>query len=224
MKPTCLSSLLLLLILGACTPATYITGTWKSPATASRQYKSVLVAALTNNTIAKATLENDMAAALGKSISTLKGINEFPPDIYGTDSSKVGIMQKVKDKHVDAIMTISIISTETESRYVPGGPPYQPLGYIYYNDFWGYYDYWYPRVYDQGYYEENKVYYIETNLYDTSDQKLVWSAQSKTYSPDELEPFSKEFANVIVSKMQEDKIIPVPEAPKKKKDNSPEGY
>jgi len=213
MKTKAICVFLTAVLLQCCSPSTYITGSWKSPATPA-PYKSVLVAALTGNTIAKATLENDMQAALGKNITTLKSIDEFPPNISSKDSSKTQLMNNVHKKNVDAILTISIISKETESRYVSGGNPYDPLGFGYYNDFWGYYDHWYPSFYGSGYYEQNKVYFIESNLYDAKTEKLVWSAQSKTYSPDDLQPFSKEFANIIAAKMRADGVLSAPPAAK----------
>lgn len=199
--------LFMIAVLTCCSPSTYITGSWKSPDPLTKQYSSILVAALTSNTIAKATLENDMAEVLAKSISVRKGIDEFPPDIYGTDSSRITLMDKVRNKNLDAILTISILSEETETRYVPGTDPYYPPVHPYYNNFWGYYSYWQPRFYDQGYYVQDKVYFIETNLYDTGNEKLIWSAQSKTYDPGDLESFSKDFADIIVMKMQADGII-----------------
>jgi len=207
MKTKAISVFLMAVLLQCCAPSTYITGSWKSPAPPA-PYKSVLVAALTANTIAKSTLENDMAAALAKNITVTKSIDEFPPNISGSDSSKREMMEKVRKKNVDAILTISIISKETESRYVSGANPYDPLGYGYYDDFWGYYNHWYPSFYGPGYYEQNKVYFIESNLYDSKTEKLVWSAQSKTYSPDDLQPFAKEFANIIAAKMREDGVLP----------------
>jgi hypothetical protein len=219
MKRRITYSLFIIILLAGCAPTTYITGSWKSPTAANKQYKSILVAAFTSNTIARSTLEKDMAAILAKNVTVLKSIDEFPPTVNNTDSSKAVIIDKMKGR-IDAILAISIISRETETRYIPGERPYDPLNYMYYNDFWGYYNYRYPTLYQQGYYEQNKVYYIETNLYDAENEKLIWSAQSKTYSPDDLEPFSKEFATVIVTKMQEEKIIPGYE---KKKDLMP-GY
>jgi hypothetical protein len=207
--------------LQCCAPATYITGSWKSPAPVS-PYKNIFIAALTENTIAKATLENSMSDAFGKQVITEKSIDEFPPGLSNNDTSHAVIIEKIKNKNADAILTISILGKETETRYVPGSRAYDPLGYPYYNDFWGYYDYWYPSFYNRGYYEQNKVYFIETNLYDTESKKLIWSAQSKTYSPDELQPFAKEFAEVIVEKLRSDKIIP--QAVKEKKSNDPAGY
>jgi hypothetical protein len=220
MKRISFFSIIICLVLNACAPSTFITGSWKSPNN-NKQYTRFLIAALTSNTITKAKLEKDMAAALGNNIYTLKSIEEFPPDISGSDSNKINLMNKVKNKNVEAIMTISIIKKETETRYVPGRSPYDPLGYTYYNNFWGYYDYWYPNFYNQGYYEQNQIYFIETNVYDTGTEKLIWSAQSKTYNPEELESFSKDFAATIVKKMTEEKLIP---ATIKKKDSNPEGY
>jgi hypothetical protein len=198
--------LLICALFECCAPSTYITGSWKSPAPL-KQYNSILVAALTNNTIAKATLENDMAKELSKNTNVLKSIDEFPPNISGSDSSKATLMNKVKNINADGILTISIISKETESRYIPGRSPYDPLGYGFNDDFWGYYSHWYPSFYDYGYYVQNKVYFIETNLYDVHSEKLIWSAQSKTYNPDDLHTFSKEFSVIIVAKMKTDGVL-----------------
>jgi hypothetical protein len=208
MKTRSFFLLLTIVLFQCCAPSTYITGSWKSPATGQKTYKSILVAALTSNTIVKDKLENDIATSLSRSANVMKSINEFPPSISNSDTNKVKIMEAVQKKNVDAILTISLLSKETESRYIPDRNPYSPLGYNYYQSFWGYYSYWYPQFYgQQGYYNQDKVYYIETNLYDTSTEKLIWSAQSKTYSPDNLEAFSKEFAEVIVTKMKTDGVL-----------------
>lgn len=195
-----------LLIIG-CGPSTVITATWKSPASATKKYNRIMVAALTSNTIAKETVENEIAMVLSNSATVLKSITEFPPDITNSDTNKVIILNKVKDTNVDAILTVSLINKETESRYIPGRSPYDPLGYSYYNSFWGYYSYIYPFAYNQGYYIQERTYFIETNLYDVETEKLVWSAQSKTYNPEDLKTFSKEFANIIVSRLKKDGIL-----------------
>ncbi|HEY0031127.1 MAG TPA: hypothetical protein VGC65_10245 [Bacteroidia bacterium] len=208
MKTRALCGLLIFIFFQCCTPTTYVTGSWKSPLPPSKQYSNILVAAFTKNTIAKATLEADMAKALATGgVTVLKSIDEFPPDIKNSDSSKITIMDKVKNRNVDAILTVSIISKETESRYVPSPSPYSPLSYGYYNNFWGYYSHWYPRFYDPVYYSTEKIYYLETNLYDVITEKLMWSAQSKTYIPDDLPAFSKEFSKIIADKMRTDGVL-----------------
>ncbi len=192
----------------SCGPSTVITGSWKNPELPSQKYNRILVAALTSNTIAKVTVENEMAAALGNSVNVLKSVSEMPPNIHNADSDKDTIMNRVKNKNIDAILTISLISKETESRYVPGANPYNPIaGYNYYDSFWSYYNYGYPYYYSPGYYIQEKIYFIETNLYDALTEKLIWSAQSRTYNPAGLEKFSKEFAAIIVAKMKKDGIL-----------------
>lgn len=196
------------IIIISCGPSTVITASWKNTDLPSQKYSRILVAALTSNIIAKVTVENEMATALGSNITVLKSITEFPPDIHNTASDKETIMNKVKNKNLDAILSISLISKETESRYIPGAHPYNPLGgYNYYDSFWSYYSYWYPHYYSEVYYIQNKIYFIETNLYDTQTEKLIWSAQSRTYNPTSLQTFSKEFAYIIVAKMKKDGVL-----------------
>jgi hypothetical protein len=199
--------MVIVLFVTGCSPSTYVTGTWKSPTPPVSHYSSILVAALTSNTIVKATLEKDLSSEITKTVSAVKSIDEFPPDISGSDSNKLNIMQGAQRKNLEAVLTVSILSKETESRYVPNRNPYSPLAFDYYQNFGGYYNYWYPSFYGPDYYQQDKVYYIETNLYDAKTEKLVWSAQSKTYSPDELNNFSKEFAVVIVNKMKADGVL-----------------
>jgi hypothetical protein len=189
------------------TQSTYITGSWKSPEPPPAKYNSILIAALTNNTIVRERVENDIFTALGSSVTATKSITEIPPSISGTDTSKTAILQTVRKKKIDAILTVSLLSQETESRYMPDRNPYSPLGYGYNQDFWGYYNYWNPQFNNQNYYSQEKVYYIESNLYDSKTEKLMWSAQSKTYSPDNLESFSREFAILIAKKMREDGFL-----------------
>jgi hypothetical protein len=208
MKQFLISALLAASILTGCMPSTVITATWKAPIVPDKKISRVLVAALTSNTIAKETVENDIATALNVNITALKSIDEFPPEISNSDTSKTEIMNRVKNKNIDAILTVSLINKETESRYIPGHSPYNPLnGFGYYDSFWGYYSYWYPYTYNQGYYIQEKVYFIETNVYSVPSGKLIWSAQSKTYDPHNLKTFSKEFATIITTKLKKDGII-----------------
>jgi hypothetical protein len=196
---------LLILIFSGCVPATMITGSWKSPTLQSKQYESILVAALTSHTVAKATVETDLADLLVKDgINVTKGIDLFPPQMINADSDRQKLMHKIRGKGIDAILTVSMIKKQTEMRYDGPAP-----GYEYYQNFWGYYSYWYPSFYNPAYYSE-QVYYIETNLYDAKTEKIMWSAQSRAYDLLDLPTFSKQFAQSIVSKLEQDQAIKAP--------------
>ena len=194
------------LFLSGCYPTTKITGSWKIPEI-SRTYHNVFVAALTGNTIAKSTIENELSTALNnKGIKTMKSMEEIPPT-YGNDSiSRSQLLERVQQSGSDAILTISLLKKETESRYVSGN--YAPVSrWDYYNSFGGYYNHWYPYAYSPGYYQKDNVYYLETNLYDTKKEVLLWSAQSRTYSYESLQALSKEYAAVVVDQMIREKVI-----------------
>jgi hypothetical protein len=199
----------LVVFFSACeTTSTVITGSWKSPKL-NKSYHSILIAALTSHAVSKSTIENELAAAFNANgMRALKSIDEFPPNMTASDSDKQVMMNKLSTSGTDAILTVSLLRKETDSRYVPGSYSYDPYGnYGYYRRFWGYYSYWYPYVYEPGYYDTGRVYYMESNLYDTNTEELIWSAQSETYNPIDLPTFAQEFANLIIDKMKKDGVL-----------------
>lgn len=192
-----------------CSSSTEITGSWKNPALKDKKYNNVFVAAFTKNINAKTTVEGDLASALQKKGTAVsRSIQVMPPNFTDSANNKEAMLKKIRKTEANAILTISLIDKETESRYVPGSYGYQPYPrFGYYGMFWGYYSYWYPQVYSPGYYVEDKTYYIETNLYDAKTEEVVWSAQSATYNPANLQRFSKEFASVIADRLSKEGLL-----------------
>lgn len=204
--------ILIALALGACKPGTEITSSWRdtdAPAVAS-DINTILVTALTPRVSARQSVENDLATALQeKGYRTVKSIEVLPPTFTnGEKPDKKELLSRISETQADAILTVALIDEETETRHVPGNYGYAPLpAFGYYGTFWGYYNNLYPSVYSPGYYEEDKVYFIETNLYDAETEKLLWSAQSETYNPRSLADFADNFAEVMVSKLEEDGLL-----------------
>ncbi len=157
----------------------------------------------------RATIEEHMDKNLLEAgVNASQSINVLPPKFSDDNNQKQRILDAIQTNRVDAILTISVIDEENETRYAPGTVSYAPYPrYDYYGSFWGYYSHWYPQFHSPGYYLEEKVYYIETNLYDAETEDLVWSAQSETYSPADLESFSEDFAEEIVEQLVDDGIL-----------------
>ncbi|HYG19044.1 MAG TPA: hypothetical protein VD816_08940 [Ohtaekwangia sp.] len=201
---------ILLLVLCGCSSSTEITGSWRSNNTPKEGIDNILVTALSSKTAARQTVENDLANILQKNgFKTVKSIDILPPSFTdGKEPDKEVILDKIKGNDIDAILTVALIDKETENRYVPGSTGYAPVPrFDYYGRFWGYYSTWYPTLHSPGYYTEDKVYFIETNLYDADTEELLWSAQSETYNPASLESFSKEFASVMAEQMAADGVL-----------------
>lgn len=175
------------------------------------EYKNVFVAALTHNLDARKIVENELAAQLrDQGIKVTTSIELFGPITREQAGNKEEIVKKIRENGNDAILTLSLVNIETETRYVPGDNNYYAptLTYDFYGNFSNYYNYYYPQLYEPGYYAHDKVYFLESNLYDVASEKLLWSAQSQSYSPGDIENFAGEFSEVTVARMHRDKIIP----------------
>lgn len=195
-----------LFILSSCGTSTQIVGSWKKSGAESIGYRKVFVAALTNNMIAKQKVENELAAIMSRSgVTVTKSLDVFPPDIESKNNKdKEALLKKIRDYDTDLIVTNAVIDKQTQERY-SSGYPYSPWGWA--GNFWGYYRGYYGRFYDPGYYTLDKVYYLETNVFDAKTDQLIWSAQSKTYNPSSLNSFIEGYAKVIAQKLLQDGIL-----------------
>ena len=91
---------------------------------------------------------------------------------------------------------VSLLDAKKDTYYVPGSTVYTP--YYYGRPYYGYYGYMYGHVYEPGYYQSTTSYFIECNAYRLSDEKLVYSCQTKSVDPSNLSKFAYDFSRVIV--------------------------
>lgn len=197
-------------LLPGCGSSSQITGSWKSPDAPRGQYQNVLVAALTSNTVARQTVETELVSRLqAKGVRATRSLDVFPPNFtQGQLPPRAEIIEKIRQTGHDAVLTASLLDSQTETRYVPGAMAYGPMGvHPYYNSFYGYYSHHYAMVYSPGYYRSNRTYFLETNLYDVASEKLLWSAQSETYNPSSLGRFSKNFAKLTLGRLNRDGML-----------------
>jgi hypothetical protein len=203
--------LVMLAVLVACTSSSRITSTWKNPKPHPGYY-NVIVVAMTSNIEAKTTIENDLGNAIVKKGTVASRSMDVFPLNFRDRISREEMMEKIQHTSSQAIVTVSLIKKEAQPAYVPG-----TMGYVPYGRFWGYWNYWYPTMYSPGYYTEDEVYYMETNVYDVRTEELMWSVQSETYNPASLSGFSQDLANIIADKLVKDGIIgPPPLSPSQK--------
>ena len=193
---------------------TDITASWANKeAFATKQYKSVFIAAITGNVPNKTIIENELGFQMTQRGITATKSHDVFPGTFTKDNkpSKEVLLDGIKASKSEAILTVTLRHEEDETRYVQGSTNayglYNPMGYGYYGNFYGYYNYAYGFGYDPGYYTTDKVYYIETNIYDAQSQELIWSAQSKTYNPNNIEDFTKGYTDAIVGRLQKDGIL-----------------
>ena len=197
-------------IVYACASSTQLTGSWKSPDATGKTYQNIVVAALTDNILARQEVEKDMQTQLlQRGIKATKSIDIFPPARGSEEGPDVNLLlEKMRGADYDAVLTVALVDQETETRYVPGNVGYRPVTYYsWYGNFRRYYTYWHPILYEPGYYTEDKTYYLETNLYGVDNDALIWSAQSHSHSPSSMRKAAEELAKLTINQLAKDNLI-----------------
>ena len=76
-----------------------------------------------------------------------------------------------------------------------------------YGGWYGYYWLAYPDYSNSGYYSANKVYYIETNIYSVTPNKLLWSGVTSTVNPSKTQNMVDDITHVIKKKLKEEGLM-----------------
>jgi hypothetical protein len=202
-KSIFIQSILLILFLASCGPSHKVTFSWKNENfNIEKPYKKIFLAALITNPHVRTHLEEEMSkAAIEKGFIVERSWDYFPPTFSkGKPLDKEMMIDKIKELKCDLIFTITLIDKQSETRYIPGMSafhgPYPGYGLR----FTGFYSYWYPYLYDPGYYVTDKTYFMEGNLFDGATETMIWSVQTETLNPSSIEKFSKDIVTLMLEK------------------------
>jgi hypothetical protein len=206
------AAIMLVIAIGinSCGTDTMITSSWHKANTTANSYRNIFIAAITSDIPIKHQIEDNLQQTLQqKGLTVEKSTDVFPPNFSTeTGQRKDLAISKIRTTKADGILTITLLRKETESHYVGGTGYWNPgLRYNYYNNFSSYYNTWYPSVYQPGYYVQDKVYYLETNLYNAKNEQLIWAGQSKTYDPANMQSFIKGYVQSIYEQLVKDRVI-----------------
>jgi len=200
-------SLLALSVLYSCTKSsTTMIGSWANPErNKDKAYHSIYIAALTQNIDAKTVLELSLADEVRKrKMRSVKSIDAMLPLFTKENKpTKEEMLKVLKDKNCDAIFIVTLLNTETESRYVPAQTTsYAPYPmYNHYGGWYNYYGYNYNQVYAPGYYTTDKKFYLESTLFDIDTETILWSGQSRTTNPASVDDFVKDYVKAVMDNL-----------------------
>jgi hypothetical protein len=203
-----LLSLAFILSFLGCAPSLKVTSSWvnKDITPENRKtYKTIFISAIISKLEVRTEIENDLAAAVEKRrLVAIKSLDKFPPVTTGKAPTNEEVLEIVKNLGADAILTTSVVDKTSETRYVPGsGAAYSPG---FYGGFRGYYGGAY-GYYNPGYYTTDKIYFIETNLFDAATGAVLWSSQSQLTNPSGVEKTAKYYTELMIKQMEKDGIL-----------------
>ena len=207
MKNFILVGAVVLVLISGCSTSK-ITTSWKAENSDPTMYKKVLVLGLIreNDRTIQERMENHLVGDLKDlGYDAVSSLKVFGPKAFDKMDEET-VLGKLKNSGVDAVITIVLLDKEKERRYVPGHMQYSPYG-NYYNRFWGYQTVLNSRIYEPGYYVMDTKYFWESNLYDMSNQKLVYSVQTKSFDPATSESMAHEYGRMIVKNMVKQQVL-----------------
>ena len=194
-------------LLSSCS-STKITSEWKAPNATAVKYNKIMVVGIIRE--ADRTIRERMEDHLVGDLKAL-GYNAYSSmEQYGPKSfqgmTEEQVNEKLRKDGIDAVMTIVLLDKQREKYYVPGRVVYSPYN-TYHNRFWGYYRSIHARIEMPGYYDVSTKYFWESNLYDLTNQKLLYSVQTQSFDPVSVDALAHEYGKKIIESMIKNNVL-----------------
>jgi hypothetical protein len=207
-----ITALLMTALLFSCS-STKISSSWKAENAVTRPYHNIMVWGLLtekDSTVRK-QMETHLVNDLGsKGYHAVSSLDVYKEKAYKKLTAKE-IVDEFKSTGVDAVITIVLLSKEKEEKYYPATIINQPTNM--YGDLNKYYSTIYEKVLTPGYYISTTNYFWESNLFEVTNDKMIYSVRTQSFDPENTGILAHENGLLIIKDMLKQKII-LDKAPK----------
>lgn len=190
------------LLSGGCASTT-ITNVWRDPSYTGAPFKNVLVMGVSDETGARRIFEDEFSAKL-KSVGVvaIPSYTFIPQD---GPADRATLDAAIAKAGAQGVLVTRLLKVDRRTQYSPGYVRAVPaVGH--YRDFHGYYSsMWVHYSPPQRY--EFEIVVLETNLWQAEKGELVWSGMTESFAPSDVRRATREFADVIIKALREQKLI-----------------
>jgi hypothetical protein len=180
-------------ILLSCASSTQLIDIYADESFAGKELKKILVLGIAKEDWKKKVYENEFRTQLmNYNVKVLTAWQELPS---GEELNKETFEKYFKDKNVDAVLVAIAGGESVDATIYKGGAAYVTTG------FYGFYVSTSAIFYSPDYSMEEKSVNMTTNLYETKDAKLIWSAKSKSYEPKNTGDVIKKVSKEVVGEL-----------------------
>lgn len=124
-----------------------------------------------------------------------------------TELNRNSVTKAIEGMEIDGIIVTHMVAVDEETIYRPS-MDYMPMyGGGYYGGLYSYYPHVNTYVSRPGYYTTHETYTLETNLYDVESEELVWSARSRTFSPESVSEVINDLTKLLIKDLKEKNLI-----------------
>ena len=172
----------------------------------AKKYASVFIVALTMDPEARTAVENSVAnIATARGLRAVKSIDAINIDLKNPRLvTREEVTSKVKENNCEGLYVVSLVKKEESVDYTASTTTAAPATYVSWN---GYYTDKQQRISGSYYYTVDRTYVLETRFFDVASEKLVWSAESKLFSPPTLKTFCGDYTATLMKQLKKEKVI-----------------
>ncbi len=198
--------LIMSLFLSACS-STKIIEEWSGPEYKGPALKKILIIGAIKNKSRRHAFEDDFAKLITN--GERKGIASYTllPDLKDADH-KEHILKAIKQTGAEAVLIVTTHGLYQQERttapsfdYVPGAS----MGYSY--GMYGYYNASHSYIFNPGSTVSDTILRVDTKLFDTASEKMIWSAKTKTVNPESAAQVISEYEHLVISDMKRHGLI-----------------
>jgi hypothetical protein len=200
-----------MLLLSACSSTRFV-DSWKNKEITSFEPKKVLVVGITDNLTARKLFEERLKNAfILRNIYAIESTDVLDNGFTASKKSEEEIdkmIQKIADEGFDTVIITSVKGVEEKENY--SAYYYYPnIGYRW-SRFGNYY-YWYQDIYyTPNYYENYKVYHVETVIYNINEdgtKSLVWVGALNLVDPQTITSTVNDYVEKIIKQLEREKLV-----------------
>lgn len=195
------SALIGLLLVGCA--ATRVEGTWQRAEFAGKRIDGpVLIVGVTRDETVRRLYEDEMAAKLAaRGVTALRSYETVAGALDGDAHGRV--LQAARGAGARYLLSTAVIGQEVEQTVVYD--PWPPGGFIgyhgWYRTYWGLS--WPVRTEVRSY----RVYLAQTSLVDVANDRVEWTARTRTTDPSDIERETRAFVGVILEAMSKAGLV-----------------
>jgi hypothetical protein len=183
---------------------------WKNPETPIFKPQKLLVVGVTQNLTSRKIFEENLKREfLNRNINAIESSDVFESTFTDSKKSEEEIdkmVSELSEKGFDAVIITAVKGVEERSSYNPG---YYSIDY-HWRRFGPYYYRFQDIYYNPGYYNEYKVYDVETSIYNLNkdvNKSLVWVGAFQIVNPKTITKTVQEYVEAIINQLENRGII-----------------
>jgi len=128
------------------------------------------------------------------------------------------VVKAIDGLEIDAVLVTHMVAVDEETVYRPGnyGYGYGSVGYGggyygggHYGGLYSYYPHVNSYVHKPGYYTTHETYTLESNLYDVASEELIWSARTRTFSPESVDEVIVDLTKLLIKDLEDKGLIKI---------------